>query len=161
MTENPPLATHEVELEIEVTMKQPRQNRFFWIFYRVFGVLIMLGTVNGILSTIVMKEPFAIGSFALPVLWFGPVFFRKNYARIAATWAMAVIAILWGLHIYFSILRFEFMTTHRAEGPNWGDSPVAFLGTWAIEIVFIIMPLTILLLSGIGPLIRCFKDENQ
>ncbi len=152
--------TQEAEIELQTEMKHTRQNRFFWIFYCVYGFLILFFAGYRFLGDIAVNEKIAIGSFAVPVLWFGPVFLRKNYARVAATWAMALIAFLWCLYIYISILKYVFMSTNRAEGPNWGDSPVAFLGIWAFEIVFIIMPLTILLLSGIGPLIRCFKEAK-
>ncbi len=147
MSESP---AHEVDLEIQTAEKKPRKERFFWTFYCVYGILL--------LALVAMQgNPL---QYIVYLLWFLPVFLVKFYQRIATVLAMIPIVILWSLYIYIFVLRFVFMTTHRAEGPNVGDSPVAFLGIWAMEIIFVIMPLSILLISGTRALIRCFKEAK-
>ncbi len=157
MTEN---LAQDVELSYQMTGKKPRQNWFFWIFYCVFGVLIMAGAVNGIVSTIVMKEPFAIGSFAIPVLCFLPVFLVKFYRRFATLWALMLAAILWVFYSLVMIMYFYVLSVYEIKHFG-GESAILFvLLDLFIITVFITPSLLILTISGMRSLIRCIKEDE-
>ncbi len=143
MTETP---TQDANLDIQTKTKQPSQNLFFWIAYGVFGIFIALGTLDG--------NPYVLVVF---MLWFLPVFLMMLYRRIATALALIGVVLMWSLLLKIMIQQYYFWNDD--DWKHGEGSEGAFLIDWFF-CMFLFIPLSILLISGIRSLIRCFKDAK-
>ncbi len=160
MTGPPPLPPLEVNLELQTEMKQASQNRFFWIFYFVYGLLILAYVSWWCYVSLVRKIDVPYIQLALSILWFLPVVLLKFRRRFATVLALIPVAILWAYFFFLSAYRVYWVCADDGTGPSWTDSPVLFLGLWAMEIVFMSTPLSILLIAGSYTTIRYFKNAK-
>ncbi len=159
MTENP---TQESELGTQTTPKKARKLGFFWAFYRAYGLLMVTYGILCIPSFFVNgSESFSHASLAIPLLWFLPVFLVKNHRRFATLLALMVVGITWAFSFLTVISTFFLFLSPEIKYLGGEGSPLfVMLGSIAFTVV-VLIPFSIMLISGTGAVVCCWRDRGE